>query len=34
MLTPSWMGSKAFIQFVIQSEQLFKGILTELGLII
>ena len=34
MLTPSWMGSKEFTQFVTQSELLFKGILTELGLII
>ena len=33
MLTSSWMGSKEFTQFVTQSEQLFKGILTELGLI-
>ncbi len=33
MLTASWMGSKEFTQFVTQSEQLFKGILTELGLI-
>ncbi len=33
MLTPSWMSSKEFPQFVAQSEQLFKGILTELGLI-
>jgi putative tricarboxylic transport membrane protein len=33
MLTPSWMGSKEFSPFVTQSEQLFKGILTELGLI-
>jgi putative tricarboxylic transport membrane protein len=33
MLTPSWMGNKEFTQFVTQSEQLFKGILTELGLI-
>jgi len=33
MLTSSWTGSKEFTQFVAQSEQLFKGILTELGLI-
>jgi putative tricarboxylic transport membrane protein len=33
MLTPSWMGNKEFAQFVTQSEQLFKGILTDLGLI-
>jgi len=33
MLTSSWMGSKEFTQFVTQSEQLFKGILIELGLI-
>jgi putative tricarboxylic transport membrane protein len=33
MLTASWMGNKEFTQFVTQSEQLFKGILTELGLI-
>ena len=33
MLSPSWMGNKEFAQFVAQSEQLFKGILTELGLI-
>jgi len=33
MLTPSWMNNKEFTQFVTQSEQLFKGILTELGLI-
>ncbi len=34
MLTPSWMGSKEFAQFLIQSERLFKDILTDLGLII
>jgi putative tricarboxylic transport membrane protein len=33
MLSPAWMGSKEFAQFVTQNEQLFKGILTELGLI-
>jgi putative tricarboxylic transport membrane protein len=33
MLSPAWMGSKEFTQFVTQNEQLFKGILTELGLI-
>ncbi len=33
MLSPAWMGSKEFTQFVGQNEQLFKGILTELGLI-
>jgi putative tricarboxylic transport membrane protein len=33
MLTPLWMGSKEFAPFVVESEQLFKGILTELGLI-
>jgi len=33
MLSPAWMGSKEFTQFVTQNEQLFKGILAELGLI-
>ncbi len=33
MLSPAWMGSKDFIQFVGQSEELFKGILKELGLL-
>jgi putative tricarboxylic transport membrane protein len=34
MLTPSWMGSKEFTQFLFRSERLFKDILTDLGLII
>jgi len=33
MLSPAWMGSKEFIKFVGESEELFKGILKELGLI-
>jgi putative tricarboxylic transport membrane protein len=33
MLSPAWMGSQEFTQFVAQNEQLFKGILMELGLI-
>ena len=33
MLSPAWMGSKEFTQFVTQSEQLFKDILKDLGLL-
>jgi putative tricarboxylic transport membrane protein len=33
MLSPGWMGSKEFAQFVTQSEQLFKDILKDLGLL-
>jgi putative tricarboxylic transport membrane protein len=33
MLSPAWMGSKEFTQMVNQSEQLFKDILKELGLL-
>ena len=33
MLSPTWRGSKEFTQFVAQNEPVFKGILTELGLI-
>ena len=33
MLSPMWMGSKEFTQFVAQNEELFKGILKELGLL-
>ncbi len=33
MLSPGWMGSKEFTQFVTQSEQLFKAILIDLGLL-
>jgi len=33
MLSPGWMGSKEFTQFVTQSEQLFKDILIDLGLL-
>jgi putative tricarboxylic transport membrane protein len=33
MLSPAWMGSQEFTQFVIHNEELFKGILKELGLV-
>ena len=33
MLSPGWMGKKEFTQFVTQSEQLFKDILIDLGLL-
>jgi putative tricarboxylic transport membrane protein len=33
MLSPAWMSSKDFTQFVGQSEELFKVILKELGLL-
>jgi putative tricarboxylic transport membrane protein len=33
LLSPSWMGSKEFSTFVAQSEQQFKTLLTELGLV-
>ena len=33
MLSPAWMGSKEFTQMVTQSEQLFKDILKDLGLL-
>jgi putative tricarboxylic transport membrane protein len=33
MLSPAWMGSKDFTKFVGESEELFKGILKELGLV-
>jgi len=33
MLSPMWMGSKEFTQFVAQNEDLFRGILKELGLL-
>jgi len=33
MLSPSWMGSKEFSTFVAQSEQQFKTLLIELGLV-
>jgi tripartite-type tricarboxylate transporter receptor subunit TctC len=33
LLSPSWMGSKEFSTFVAQSEQQFKTLLTELGLL-
>jgi putative tricarboxylic transport membrane protein len=33
MLSAGWMGSKEFTQFVAQSEQLFKDILKDLGLL-
>jgi putative tricarboxylic transport membrane protein len=33
MLSPSWMSSKEFSTFVAQSEQQFKTLLTELGLL-
>jgi putative tricarboxylic transport membrane protein len=33
MLSPGWMGSKEFTQMVTQSEQMFKDILKELGLL-
>jgi putative tricarboxylic transport membrane protein len=33
MLSPGWMGSKEFTQFVTKSEQLFKDILIDLGLL-
>jgi putative tricarboxylic transport membrane protein len=33
MLSPTWMGSKEFTQFVAKNEGLFKEILTDLGLI-
>ncbi len=33
MLSPGWMGSKEFNQSVTRSEGVFKGILTELGLL-
>jgi putative tricarboxylic transport membrane protein len=33
MLSPYWLGSQEFIQFLTQNEQLLKSILTELGLI-
>jgi putative tricarboxylic transport membrane protein len=33
MLSPSWMSSKEFSTFVTQSEQQFKTLLTELGLL-
>ena len=33
MLSPGWIGSKEFTQFVTQSEQLFKAILIDLGLL-
>ena len=33
MLSPAWMGSKDFTQMVNQSEQTFKDILKELGLL-
>jgi putative tricarboxylic transport membrane protein len=33
MLSSSWMGSKDFSAFVAQSEQHFRTLLTELGLL-
>ena len=33
MLSPAWMGSKEFAQFVAQNEELFKEILKDLGLL-
>jgi putative tricarboxylic transport membrane protein len=33
MLSPAWMGSQDFTKFVAQNEQLFTGILKELGLL-
>lgn len=33
MLSPAWMGSKEFSTFVTQSEQQFRVLLTELGLL-
>ncbi len=33
MLSPAWMDSKEFTKFVTENEGLFKGILTELGLV-
>jgi len=33
MLSSAWMGSQEFTQFVIQNEELFRGILKEIGLI-
>jgi putative tricarboxylic transport membrane protein len=33
MLSPTWMSSKEFTQFVAKNEGLFKDILTELGLV-
>ena len=33
MLSPTWMGSKEFAQFVAKNEGLFKEILVELGLV-
>jgi len=33
MLSPGWMGSKEFTQFVTQSEKLFQDILKDLGLL-
>jgi tripartite-type tricarboxylate transporter receptor subunit TctC len=33
MLSPAWTGSQEFMQFVMQNEELFKGILKELGLV-
>jgi putative tricarboxylic transport membrane protein len=33
MLSPAWLGSKQFSGFVVQSEQQFKTLLTELGLL-
>ncbi len=33
MLSPAWMGSQAFTQFVTQNEKLFQDILKDLGLL-
>jgi putative tricarboxylic transport membrane protein len=33
MLSPAWMGGKDFSGFVVQSEQQFRTLLTELGLL-
>lgn len=33
MLSPAWMGSKEFTPFVVNAEQQFKVLLTELGLL-
>jgi tripartite-type tricarboxylate transporter receptor subunit TctC len=33
MLSPNWMGSKEFTEFVAKNEKLFGDILKDLGLI-
>jgi hypothetical protein len=33
MLSPAWLGSKEFASFVVQNEQHFRTLLTEVGLL-